>query len=36
VPIAKVEEAIFSIMENDRLRKEKFTYVFDGFMHKTA
>lgn len=35
VPIKKVEEAVYEMIESDRIRNEKFVYVFDGFLHKS-
>jgi hypothetical protein len=35
VPIKKVEEAVYEMIENDRVKNEKFVYVFDGFLHKS-
>jgi hypothetical protein len=36
VPIEKVEEAILELVSKDRAANQKFTYLFDGWLHKTT
>jgi hypothetical protein len=36
VPLDKVEEAICALITADRAAKQKFTYLFEVWMHKTA
>jgi hypothetical protein len=36
VPISKVEQAIYQMIEADRVKKDKYVYIFDGFMHETV
>jgi CO dehydrogenase nickel-insertion accessory protein CooC1 len=36
VPIAKVEEEILRIVQKDKESNQKFTYIFDSWLHKTT
>jgi hypothetical protein len=36
VPCDKVEQAVLQQIEADRARGDRFTYIFDGFIHKKA
>jgi len=36
VPIEKVEEAILELVSKDRAANKKYTYLFDGWLHKTT
>jgi len=36
VPAEKIEECVLEEVNGDRARGERWTYIFDGFTHKTA
>jgi hypothetical protein len=36
VPIEKVEEAILELVSKDRAANSKYTYLFDGWLHKST